>query len=327
MDKRRRILPWVVLVIVGVAAVVWHWSEPEPSYQGRSLNEWLSRCHESHEDWEFTPDDIEAEKAIRAMGQRTIPILLRMLRTRESMFGHDLYNLVCRQSWLKVRFKPAHENQYEASCGFHALGPEAKSALPDLIRLSMDFKCMWYGNRALACVGAEAIPALRSNLTSEIYGLKSCAAAAVPYLESNAIALLPDLVSCLKDTNGNVRASAAHSLGQIGREPALVVPALVAGLQDPEYGVRGFAAKALGRFGQQPTLLVPLLVARLQDSEPSVRIDAVHALGNFGPAAISAVPAIQRAMVMPGNESVLFQKGAKESLQKIDPTNSAANQP
>jgi HEAT repeat protein len=101
------------------------------------------------------------------------------------------------------------------------------------------------------------------------------------YAEPTAERVLPGLLVLLKDSNPELRRTAAQSLGKIASKEA--VPALVASLQDPDAGVRRNAAWALGMIGEESvgldrSPLGPLLF----DPDPGVREASAIALGQTG---------------------------------------------
>src|SRR5947208_13207060 len=81
---------------------------------------------------------------------------------------------------------------------------------------------------------------------------------------------LPHLRALLKDSNPELRRTAAQSLGKIARKEA--VPALLEALRDPDAGVRRTAAWALGMIGEDAvgSDRSPL-VSLLLDHDPGVR--------------------------------------------------------
>ena len=93
--------------------------------------------------------------------------------------------------------------------------------------------------------------------------------------------VIPRLVAVLKDSNPELRRTAAQALGKIARKEA--VPALREALRDPDAGVRRHAAWALGMIGEDAvgpdrSPLTPLLF----DVDPDVRETAATALGLTG---------------------------------------------
>lgn len=142
--------------------------------------------------------------------------------------------------------------------------------------------------------------------------------------------LRAEIQAGLKDSDGEVRATAATAIGNLGDQAAPAIAALIAQLgQDPFKEARETAARALGRIGKavptNRTAVKPLSRAAtedadavtrtvalgalammnedvpgqvkalrkfLHDDEPLVRMKAAHALGMIGTAARSAAPEI-----------------------------------
>ncbi|ABA23115.1 Predicted signal transduction protein containing Nacht domain [Trichormus variabilis ATCC 29413] len=97
---------------------------------------------------------------------------------------------------------------------------------------------------------------------------------------------IPGLLELLKDSESNVRSSAANALGNIGTETA--IPGLLELLKDSESNVRSSAAFALVRIGTEAA--IPGLLELLKDSESNVRSSAAFALGIIGTEA--AIPGL-----------------------------------
>lgn len=118
----------------------------------------------------------------------------------------------------------------------------------------------------------------RLNLHAKLAALDVCG-------RIRALESVPWLRDRLGDPERDVRARAAHALGQIG-DPGSG-PALEAVLDDPEWPVRSMAAKALGRLRHQSS--IPALCRALRDREWWVRANAAEALKHFGPPGLDAL--------------------------------------
>ncbi len=93
--------------------------------------------------------------------------------------------------------------------------------------------------------------------------------------------VMPRLAAVLKDSNPELRRTAAQALGKIARKEA--VPALLAALRDPDAGVRRQAAWALGMIGEDALGRDRSPLAQLLfDPDPAVREAAATALGLTG---------------------------------------------
>src|SRR5207244_758259 len=82
-----------------------------------------------------------AAQAILHMGSAAVPILVRELRTRDSVTKLKLMELLQKQSVIRFGFTPAYIRQRRAIEACFALGPTAKAAMtwahihkrPDLV--------------------------------------------------------------------------------------------------------------------------------------------------------------------------------------------------
>ena len=127
---------------------------------------------------------------------------------------------------------------------------------------------------------------------------------------------VPALISVLNnDAAWWVRATAADTLGDIGKPAAEAVPALIQALDDPSEWVRRNAVNALGTIGGG----MDALIAALQDDHPLVRCNAVNALvrtckGNNG-----GIDAASRALstVMYDDEYAIIREYAVAALEEM----------
>ncbi len=169
-------------------------------------------------------------------------------------------------------------------------------------------------------VAAEALAkALRNDRDASV---REMAAWSLSDAEHSSIAI-EALTAALRDSDTDVRATAAWSLGQVGDRSSS--DALAAALSDPSAEVRKRATWALGNtdLKQAP----PRLIAQLSDKDPEVRELTAWALYEIeDPAAISALQtalareqdkelqiAYIRALAAVGERSVEALKGLLES--------------
>ena len=83
--SRKTIIIWS-LIILGVIGIGMrdHLSNPkEPSYQGRSLSEWLNES-----------DELKAREAVAQIGTNAIPFLLKSVASEDSSLKKKLLKLV-----------------------------------------------------------------------------------------------------------------------------------------------------------------------------------------------------------------------------------------
>jgi hypothetical protein len=103
-------------------------SRREPSYQGRTVHQWL------YEEL----DDSKKEQAIRQVGTDAIPTLVAMVGYKEPMQVNTLNELLRKQSFIAFRFTISNSENYLGKRGFDFLGTNAISAGPQLTRLARD---------------------------------------------------------------------------------------------------------------------------------------------------------------------------------------------
>jgi HEAT repeat protein len=110
-------------------------------------------------------------------------------------------------------------------------------------------------------------------------------------------ALVPILISLLKDPNRDVRVRVLSALGSFGGQAHRVLPALRLALKqtalaDDDERVRTEAARALLQVGPEPDSEVAGLIDSLGNELEVLRFHAAVALGNRGRDARPAVPAL-----------------------------------
>jgi hypothetical protein len=126
----------ILMAVLLLSWLVTHLTQPtEPSYQGRTLSNWLGTCLASELD--DTTANGEAlrqatQHAVREMGTNAIPALLRWAQAKESPWKSSLNSALARQNLISFRFQTAQDRQILASAGFAFLGNEARAAVPAL---------------------------------------------------------------------------------------------------------------------------------------------------------------------------------------------------
>jgi HEAT repeat protein len=135
------------------------------------------------------------------------------------------------------------------------------------------------------------------------------------------LAVVPHLVSLVKDGDRAVRLPAVTALGELAAEVRRALPALRAALMetalhDGDDGVRAEAVRSLLRAGPQPATEVGALVDALHSEFDVVRFHAAIALGDFGPAGRPAVADLIHASYWDDEPAVRVE--AAMALWKID---------
>jgi hypothetical protein len=248
---RKRVQIALAVVIVAVLAVL-GWEillsrEPEPVVDGKPLASWLDY-------YVGTRSEVQREMADQALdkvGTNAIPVMLLMLRQKDSPFKRKLMEVIQKQGFIKLPYIPAERRNQAAYFAFLKLGARAESAVPALIQI------------------------FELNISAFS---QQCTAGSLASVGPAANVAIPVLVRGLTNANPLVRQDIVTSLGRLHSEPELVVPALTKALNDPVARVRSSACLALWRVGAGAKQAVPALVKALNDSDPSVTSVAALAL-------------------------------------------------
>jgi HEAT repeat protein len=171
--------------------------------------------------------------------------------------------------------------------GFVALGPAAKPATDELMRLAEETNSVRFATLALAAIGQDGVRA------------------AVIGLRSTNVVVRREIAGVL-GTRGITRFATNASperIAALHMQAEIAVPALITACSDEDEFVRARAATALGLLGQKPELAIPVLIKSLGETNGSWRVPtaAAKALGRFGTNAIPAIRALQDALQ--GNDS------------------------
>jgi hypothetical protein len=124
---------WICGALLGVAIfAAMIRKNGEPSYEGRPLSFWLDQLTSSRS----SPEWSHAQLAVTQIGTNGLPVLLAMLSKRDSEARLSVQTFLERQSVF--HFRSADEYHLMARNGFCVLGRAAKSAEPQLVKLSGD---------------------------------------------------------------------------------------------------------------------------------------------------------------------------------------------
>ncbi len=155
-----------ILLAILAAAIIgglgWFaFSRVEPSFQGRPLHLWLA-------DFDLSRDQRpeRATLAVQAIGTNALPLLERMIGMQDPLWKKAILSLNHRQSFLRLQITEAGVVRYRAIEGYRVLGARAKPSVPGLIQIlegepnvEVRADVAW----ALGAIGPEAraaIPAL-----------------------------------------------------------------------------------------------------------------------------------------------------------------------
>lgn len=274
-----------MLAVVGVAVLVVWPDETEPSYQGRTLTEWL--LYERPAEAPAVTRNPQVE-AIRHIGTNALPFLLKWGQYEPPAWRRVARAAVWRLN-CGIRLDDPQADRAEAAwLGFQILGAEASPAIPGLAKL-MNGRNSFLAYKAVCAlgdIGRDALPVLVAGLTNQQADIRvpsvSCIGA-VRNLGTNKNLVVNALIECLRGKDTQMATCAASSLGRLAVEPEVVVPALTEAFHRLQGYERECVVHALGRFGEQARSAVPCLVRALEDSDNSVRTAATNALMEIAP--------------------------------------------
>jgi len=295
---KRKILILLACCLAALAAAFFwmHQSDKEPSYEGKSLSEWIARAG-------LAPDDVEVTNAVVTVthiGTNAIPCLLHWIRFETPRWYRNLDNFVPDPILGRIGNSLVfHYAKSEAAVmAFSILQTNAAAAIPELTRLMNDTNkpmAAKQAARALASLGKDALPHLLqalTNATPDQLDYLLPAIGSMSYLGTNAAPAIPLIVQIANRTNSNVFGSAIDALGRLKIKPKVVIPVLtgfLASTNNPELFVG--AISAVGRFGDQAQSAIPAILPILTNSDPKARSKATNALMQIAPELLTNTPA------------------------------------
>jgi len=260
----------VALAVVG-ALVMAVLPSRELSYQGLTLNEWLEDFDRGFYTapkaiFPRSPYPSDPVEAIRSMGQPAVDALLERMTTTDPAWKLKLFELARKQSFFKVRFKPAGARRGGAFSALCELGPSASNAVPRLVGLLSDGDLGNYSEYLLASIGRASVEPLQARLASEDPKVRLQAAKVLGWIGPDAASAVTQLVHSLSDTNRAVRSAAIRALGAIGEPRDEMEQRLIGLLHVPEDAFD--AACGLVLMG---TNSIPVLTRAMTNEHSAVR--------------------------------------------------------
>jgi hypothetical protein len=287
--QKRTILYSVILAL----ALLWQFGrDREPSYQGRTLSDWVEMVGPSSR-WKDSDEEV---RAVRAIGTNCLPTILRWIRYQPSKLGKKMAAVMER---LPVGAEPSSVSIAEerADCAvtvFHILGPRAHAAIPELSRLALTApdeirasRCM----NALTHLGPEALPAALALVTNGPSHTRYWAMLTLYDFGTNAAAAVSILVQCLDDSDRYIANGAEDTLAGFGSLRTLVVQSLTDAMPSLSASARVRAVKIIVRSKAPASDAMPALQRLLIDPKFEVRNEATNALLKIAPEAITKPPA------------------------------------
>ena len=282
----RRLLLWGALPVLLVALAVWSWTLREPSWDGRSLGEWLK---------DLAPGRIKnrsaiaeqnaaaAQRAIQGMGTNCIPFLLRRIESQdpappekmliklEERLEKEGINIPWTRTQHRIDVRVG-----EAAYAFEALGRQAAHIVPDLQRwlFSPDIKRVNAAGYLLGVIPPEGTSALIAASTNRTIPSRAAIAFALHCISTEQPEALTGLLGMADDPDPRVRMQVGQLVPLNPQEPAVIWPVLNRLLADPDGHVRRHVVNGLGSFKGDLRPAVPALTALATGPEPYISKEA-----------------------------------------------------
>jgi len=266
---------WIACGALVVLALPLWWgrAKPEPIYQGKKVTEWIANMKTANlED--------EAGNALAAIGPQAVPYLVRTLGNESILmksYREKVY-LGFRQNLPGVaRFLPRPSDEpyvgTRAAAAFTLgrIGPQAKAAVPALIRAARDadLSVRMHSTQSLGLIGSAAVqasPILIERLNEPDPLSRWIAARALAHVGCRDTSAIPGLTALLNSTNANFACSAAVALWQIQPKPERFLV-----MSNYLRAAPAEAAYVLGGMAERARSALPLLKAELQTTNETVR--------------------------------------------------------
>jgi hypothetical protein len=216
MSKRRRNIlaasvMGLALCVVGLVAVTRLLRPPTPRYEGRPMSYWLEGLE--------SPDgsvNLRAQAVVTAV---IVPALVEAMfhDTNDSGFRMSLVKVLNQLPGVDIEYRIAARRRVDAAEALGTLGPAARAAIPDLIKVVK---------------GTDA-------------PVRFAAAAALGGIRSEPGTVIPLLLSLLDDRQFDVPGGAMDGLGHFGPLAKAAVPKLIPLVKSPDKDTRHAAMAAL----------------------------------------------------------------------------------
>jgi len=203
------------------------------------------------------------------------------------------------------------ESQAQALDTLAALGPSARSVIPDIVKLTHRL-----------CVHEHVVAALDQMGTPDAAQVAQIAGglqdkdpearqAAVEYLAKSLPTpeTIHSLGRAMNDPSSGVRLSALQALEQIHPEGEGRLPLLANYLQDPSPEIRQRAIYMVGQLGPDAQTAAPLLRTALKDSDPAIALTAAKFLARVDP---------QDPLLMNTLIGFMKDKGSAQAMQSAE---------
>lgn len=303
MRRRWRILLLSACGVVAVVAVCFFClRDDEPSYNGRTLSEWLRISS----GYVSAQQRRTAQDAVLQIGTNAIPSLMQWCSEASIIRGEQIQKISNRLPRFIAGTKPVRSFVYEktakaawANYGFAILGTNALQCLPELeqrFRATTNSVVIGVLVDVMQHLGKDAFDFFVDFARTSTDELQTRLAAhaigtmAELMRTNGADSAVPVLLQIAQNRNDEARVRAITALGQLRLQPEIVVPFITR--QVSITNGRFFAIWTLQAFGEQARSAIPTLKLALNDSDATVRFGATNALKSIAPQVLTNAASI-----------------------------------
>jgi hypothetical protein len=256
-----------------VCTVVYLASPREPSYEGKTLSEWIAPfCRQTATglDEPAGPQHFQelepVRNAVRQIGTNAVPFLIGQLNHRESALHREVRQVLEKQSYFALRLTDPNVSKIRAIRALAILRTDARPAMQSLTAQLTNAAVSLHAVYALSGIGAEGMQVLVGQYTN------------VPRPVRIQIAV--SIVSPESIYRGENATN--QQMNQIPRDVWIEGNCLIA--QDGTSPFRTLAIERLGMFGSLASNAVPVLMRILNEEQNSSTIQpAILAPRTFHP--------------------------------------------
>ena len=284
----------VLILAAGTSSFLFQTLQRPPLiYKGVSLDRWI----------EITDGTGDMQKSLAEIGPGAIAYLTRALEKQDSLFKKAwlaIWKRLPRQLQMKFfahRPVSAGTARNNALWGLRLFGPEARIAVPQLVKIFNKETNMWtyaLASHALAEAGQDS-PEAQAILLEALHDKdrfrRSQAAGALWEAGWKSKSAVPLLMKELKEAEKPIMELLA--LGEIGPEAEEALPLVIKALKNQE--LRGNALTALKGIGAADADAVPVLLEIFDSGSKQLSPQAIEVLLNMGPTAQAALPVLTQA--------------------------------